>query len=218
MSQIKGRGGVTVHCPDEVRYRLIREIVSESMHIVHCRKTIDIIYIICMLNRYDHTGVRYEVWPKVDTADAVTPVPVLALPQNFFRKRIFRKIQQMDFTSPSFLVFHRSAPRHRATARLLTLVSGIRLGEDSAGINKVSQDTERSPLISSARVCVTKARSPLILVSVYPPWRAVNSLRPASLTGGARRCERVAAAVMTVSCVMLSCDMCVTPQQWFCGR
>ena len=29
MSQIKGRGGLTVHCPDEVRYRLIREIVSE---------------------------------------------------------------------------------------------------------------------------------------------------------------------------------------------
>ena len=144
---------------------------------------------------------------KVDTADAEPPVPVLALPQNFFRKRIFRKIQQMDFTSPSFLVFHRSAPTHRATARLLTLVSGIRLGEDSAGINKVSQDTERSPspLVSSARVCVTKARSPLILVSVYPPWRAVNSLRPASLTGGARRCERVAAAVMTVSCCHVSC-------------
>ena len=52
---------MTVQCSDEVRYRLIREIVSESMHIVHCRKTIDIIYIICMLNRYDHTGVRYEV-------------------------------------------------------------------------------------------------------------------------------------------------------------
>ena len=82
-----------------------------------------------------------------------------------FASAFFRKIRQMDFTSPSFLVFHRSAPQRRATARLLTLVSGIRLGEDSAGINKVSQDTERSPLVSSARVCVTKARSPLILVS-----------------------------------------------------
>ena len=190
------------------------------MHIVHCRKTIDIIYITCMLNRYDHTGVRYEVWPKVDTANAEPPVPVLALPQNFFRKRIFRKIQQMDFTSPSFLVFHRSAPTHRATARLLTLVSGIWLGEDSAGINKVSQDTERSPspLISSARVWRHKSpvsSDPCVCVSAV-----ASSQQSAACFSHGRSAALWASGGCCHDRVMchVSCDMCVTPQQWFCGR
>ena len=133
----------------------------------------------------------------------------LQCPCSHFHKTSFASAFSERFSKWILLLRHFSCSTevHRATARLLTLVSGIRLGEDLAGINKVSQDTERSPspLISSARVCVTKARSPLILVSVYPPWRAVNSLRPASLTGGARRCERVAAAVMTVSCCHVSC-------------
>ena len=166
-----------------------------------------------MLNRYDHTGVRYEIWPKVDTADAITPVPVLALPQNFFRKRIFRKIQQMDFTSPSFLLFHRSAPQHRATARLQHLFPEYDSGKTRPVLvrsawTRIGRHLHWCPVRGWCRV--TKARSPLVLVSVYPLWRALNSLRPASLTGGARRCERVAAAVMTVSCchvVMLSCVM-----------
>ena len=156
-----------------------------------------------MLDRYDHTGVRYEIWPKVDTADAVTPVPVLALPQNFFRKRIFRKIQQMDFTSPSFLLFHRSAPQHRATARLQHLFPEYDSGKTRPVLVR-SAWTRRGRHLHWCPVRgsrVTKARSPLVPVSVsYPLWRALNSLRPASLTGGARRCERVAAAVMTVSC------------------
>ena len=51
-----------------------------------------------------------------------------------------------------------AAPRHGTTP---TLVSGIWLGEDSAGISKVSLDTERSPspLMSSARV--SRHKSPV---------------------------------------------------------
>ena len=111
-----------------------------------------------------------------------------------------------------------AAPRHGTTP---TLVSGIRLGETwpvlvRSAWTRRGRHLHWCPVRGWCRV--TKARSPLVLVSVYPPWRALNSLRPASLTGGARRCERVAAAVMTVSCCHVTCDMCVTPQQWFCGR
>ena len=86
-----------------------------------------------------------------------------------------------------------AAPRHGTTP---TLVSGIRLGETWPVLVR-SAWTRRGLHLHWCPVrgsLVTKARSPLVLVSVYPPWRALNSLRPASLTGGARRCERVAAA------------------------
>ena len=97
-----------------------------------------------------------------------------------------------------------AAPRHGTTP---TLVSGIRLGETwpvlvRSAWTRRGRHLHWCPVRGSR---VTKARSPLVLVSVYPPWRALNSLRPASLTGGARRCERVAAAVMTVSCCHVTC-------------
>ena len=95
-----------------------------------------------------------------------------------------------------------AAPRHGTTP---TLVSGIRLGEDLAGINKVSQDTERSPLISSARMWRHKSpvsSDPCVCVSAV-----ASSQQSAACFSHGRSAALWASGGCCHDRVMLSCVM-----------